>query len=151
MFSYLGGFELRKGVLVTESRNRGKVELDYAYLAEFAQVSNGKITAVGASFTHVSASAFPLHFAVSVAGRIRVSKETETVALSIGVSPESGEYKVDFDGLLSTSGSRPYGEKIGILFALTTQVFVPRPGVYEFKISLEGAPARDLKFQAELN
>lgn len=136
---------------MTEATTRGKVELDYAYLAEFAQVSNGKITAVGASFTHVSASTFPLHFAVSVAGRIRANKEIETVSLSIEVSPESGEYKVDFDGLLSTSGSRPYGDKIGILFALTTQVFVPRPGVYEFKISLEGTSARDLKFQVESN
>lgn len=136
---------------MTEATNREKIELDYAYLAEFAQVSDGKITAVGASFTHVSASVFPLHFAVSVAGRIRVSNETESVALSVAVAPESGEYKVDFDGLLSTGGSRHYGEKIGILFALTTQVFVPRPGVFEFLISLEGAAARKLKFQVELN
>jgi hypothetical protein len=34
---------------VTEATNREKIELDYAYLAEFAQVSDGKITAVGAA------------------------------------------------------------------------------------------------------
>jgi hypothetical protein len=40
MFSYRGSIKPRKDALVTEATTRGKVELDYAYLAEFAQISD---------------------------------------------------------------------------------------------------------------
>lgn len=124
-------------------------ELDYAYLADFAQVSDGKITSVGASFTHVRTIQFPTAFPLSVAGRIRVPKTVETVALSIDISPESGDYNIHFDGLLETKEARPYGDKVGLLFAFSTQALLPAAGLYLVKISIEGVLVRTLKFDAE--
>lgn len=124
-------------------------ELDYAYLADFAQVSDGKITSVGASFTHVRAGQFPGAFPLSVAGRIRVDISTHSVALALDFSPEDGSYNIHFDGLLETKGSRPYRDKVGLLFAFSTQVPLPAPGLYSVKISVEGNLVRTLKFDVE--
>jgi len=131
---------------MSEEADMTAAQLDYAFLADFAQVAEGKITAVGASFTHVRVASFPMNFPISIAGRIRVGKDTQTVAMSIRITPEAKTYEIELDGLLSTKDSRPYGSKIGVLFALTTQVFVAQSGLYQVEVMIEGVLSRTLKF-----
>jgi hypothetical protein len=56
-------------------------ELDYAFIAEFAKVEGGKLTAIGASYMQITPPAFPVAHYLSVAGRIRAPEDTETGAI----------------------------------------------------------------------
>ena len=50
-------------------------ELDYAFLADYATISEGRLTAVGASFTHVFVPQLPVEISFAVAGRLRVRED----------------------------------------------------------------------------
>lgn len=126
-------------------------DLDYAFLADYAQVIEGKITAVGASYTHVSVDSLPALFSTSVAGRVRTTVGADPIALKIKVIPPNEEYEIEVSGLLTTGEDvRPYGgDKLGVLFAFTTQIPIPAPGLYEVHVIVEDKLARRLAFDVE--
>lgn len=126
-------------------------ELDYAFLADFAQVSEGKITAVGASYTHVGVESFPTMFSTTVAGRVRTTKGADPFELKIKVIPPNEEYDIEVAGLLAPpDDARPYGEdKLGVLFAFDAHFPLPAKGLYQVVVLLDGLVARRLAFDAE--
>ncbi len=127
-----------------------KPELDYAYLADFAQVVDNRLTSVGASFTHVTALSLPAPHNVYVAGRIRCPENLSGVDLRIEVVPPNEEYQIVGDLRVEHHGRvRPYNGKIGLLFAVGLSVPVPTVGLYEILIDVEGERARRLAFDVE--
>ena len=122
--------------------------LDYAFLADFAQVADGKLTAVGASFTVVAPGQYPTAMQLSIAGRIRVAADTPNTQIEIRVVPPDNAYELKFNGQLIAGDSKPYDGKIGLLFAFSTQIPLTNPGLYEFHISIDGTHVRKLAFQA---
>lgn len=84
-------------------------ELDYAYLAEFAKVAEGKISAIGASFTHVRNCALGAQMPLSVAGRIRALEGEGSVPLRLQIIPPGQVYDIDVNGEVTpTPEARPY-------------------------------------------
>ncbi|NKR11238.1 MULTISPECIES: hypothetical protein [Paenarthrobacter] len=127
-----------------------KPELDYAYLAEFAQVSENRLTVVGASFTHVTAMMLPAPHNFYVAGRIRCPEDVAGVDLRIEVVPPNEEYQIVGDLRIEHQGGvRPYNGKVGLLFAVGMSVPIPTVGLYEILIDVEGERARRLAFDVE--
>lgn len=126
-------------------------ELDYAYLAEFAAVQDGKLTAVGASFTHVAVPALPAGMSIGIAGRIRAHAGDDAVAINIKVTGPSDTFDLEMAGMLEAGGVvRPYGDgKVGLLFALNTQIPLMAQGLYVIDIALDGENARRLAFDVE--
>src|SRR5699024_3870914 len=65
-------------------------ELDYAFLADYAVVENGRLTAVGASFTHLQVPSLPFQKSLSAALRVRVPAAASTFDLKIELrAPEN--------------------------------------------------------------
>ncbi len=132
-------------------RAMDRPELDYAYLADFAQIQDGKLTAVGASFTHVTAVALPAVHMVYVAGRVRCPEHFAGIDMRIEVVPPSGEYKIVGDVRIEHHGNvRPYDGKMGLLFAVGLSVPVSATGLYEILIDVEGQRVRRLAFDVEM-
>ncbi|MCW2738859.1 hypothetical protein [Nocardioides sp.] len=124
-------------------------ELDYAYLAEYAKVSEGLLTAVGASYTVVQAKELGRPFNLAVAGRIRAF-EGESPTLGVEVFAPEERYQVGLAAQLSSAGARPYGDgQVGILFALTLPIPLIDVGIYSVSLKLNDAECRVLRFEVE--
>jgi hypothetical protein len=126
-------------------------ELDYAFIAEYAKVEpGGKLTTVGASYTHLIVSAVPAQHLLAVAGRIRAA-ENELPDVTVSIVSPGGRFKISLELSMSdASGIRPYDGKIGILFAANTLVPLLEPGLYEVFIAVDGQEARRLAFDVEV-
>lgn len=128
-------------------------EFDYAYLADFADTNSGKITAVGASFTHIAAQSLPSQASMAIAGRFSMKADEDPAELNFVVEGPDGSFRLNFGGLLGPSGDvRPYGEngdKVGVLFAINLQVPLPKAGLYVVLISLDDELVRRLAFDVE--
>ncbi|MCV7435740.1 DUF6941 family protein [Mycobacterium seoulense] len=122
-------------------------ELDYAYLAEFAQVIDGKLTAVNASFIAVT-TPVPAVFQFAVAGRVRAPVEAGIVDLAIQIVAPDDSTKITWQSELRTDGHQVYDGKVGILFALRTGVPLSTHGLFRIEISIDGEHARTLAFEA---
>lgn len=126
-------------------------ELDYAYLADYVALQDGKLTAVGASFTFVQVESLPSFMDLGIGGRVR-AKETECpVPMDITVSGPTDSYQMSYNGDLNPGPMhRPYaGGTVGLLFALNLQVPLDAAGLYEITISIEGRSVRRLAFEVE--
>lgn len=126
--------------------------LDYAYLAEFAQVQpNGTLTAVGASFTHIAVGEVPTSRLVSVAGRVRVAEHSGPITLNIVIAgPGPNAPVISVEMLAAHGPERAYRGRAGVLFALTTAVPIVSEGLHTVTLSLEGKVVRLLAFEAEV-
>lgn len=123
------------------------LELDYAFLAEYATVKDGSLTTVGGSYTHVVVDALPTDHLLSLAGRVRASEDVEPFKVSLTIEAPEGAYRIGMDTTLSRSASsRPYDGKVGILFAATTLMPLPSEGLYWVTVMLEDEPVRRLGF-----
>jgi len=122
-------------------------ELDYVFLADYATVQDGKLTAVGASFMELRA---PLPFvrAITVAGRIRTAQESADIELSAEFEAPGNSPVFRSSTTLShaISGQR-YADKIGILFVVTQQLRFTEAGLCAVKLRLDGEDVRTLKFE----
>jgi hypothetical protein len=128
-------------------------ELDYAFLADYARVDpTGTLTAVGASYTHAIVQSIPTNHLVSVAGRVRSTLGTPPVELEVKFSPPDRGYSLAFTAeLIPDNSPSPYeGNKVGLLFAITTGLPIISEGLYEVEIFVDGNAARLLKFEASL-
>ncbi|MGI5188438.1 DUF6941 family protein [Promicromonospora sp. CA-289599] len=126
------------------------IELDYAFLADYARVEGGKLTAVGASYTHTKTPGLPAAHLVCVAGRIRVSEDVHTVDLGARFSAPRDMVVMDISGTLDADGGIPYEGRKGVLFAFQMQVGLPVPGLYTVDLSLDGKHVRTLKFDVSV-
>lgn len=123
------------------------IELDYAYLADFAKVEAGKLTAVGASYTHLRVPAMPAPHLVCVGGRVRLSEDIPSVELGISVQAPDEAWRIDIGGTLAAeAGTIPYDGKKGLLFAAQIQIAITTAGIYAVELTLNGEHARTLKF-----
>ena len=127
-------------------------ELDYAYLADYVSLQDGKLTAVGASFTFAALPSVPTPVAVGIAGRVRAHIDEGAVQVEIKVTPPKESFEMSFSGDLHAGPrARPYGDgMVGLLFAINMQLPVEEAGLYEFEILIDGVKARRLAFEIEL-
>lgn len=127
-------------------------ELDYAYLADFVSLQDGKLTAVGASFTFAAVPSVPLQMMLGVGGRVRAETVEGPVPIEIKVTPPDDSFEMVFSGDLQAGpNARPYsGGLVGLLFAINMQIPVESPGLYTADIAVQGTHARRLAFEIEL-
>lgn len=127
-------------------------ELDYAYLAEYARVDpGGSLTAVGASYTHVTLPTLPTQHLIAVAGRIRATTAEPSVLLRLIISDEAQSLSMSFETVLVPApDARVYaGNKLGILFAFNTLMPITSYGTYDVFLELDGVEVRRLVFTVE--
>jgi hypothetical protein len=123
-----------------------RTELDYAFIAEFAKVESGKLTAVGASYLEVRPPTFPVPHSFSIAGRIRAPEDTEAIGLVIRINPP-GNMNIVFNGTLTPGAdSVRYDGKEAVLFAATASIVLATPGLCEIFIDVDGLEQRRLAF-----
>jgi hypothetical protein len=125
-------------------------DLDYAFIAEYARVDpGGKLTAIGASYTEVPVPQLPVSHLLSVAGRIRSTLESEPARLRVVLKPPGGNVSLSLESELRPGADlRPYdGDKVGIVFALTTVVPLTTPGLCEVRLFLDDQEVRLLMFE----
>lgn len=126
-------------------------ELDYAYLADYAQIDGGKISSLGGSYTHAIVPDLPTLWMTSVVGRIRVSEDEVPPVVRIEISPPDDTYRMRFESEIPRSPEiRPYRGRVGILFTVTTQLSVGAAGLFTFDIFINDVHARTLAFEVEL-
>ncbi len=126
-------------------------ELDYVFLADHAQVMDGKLSSIGASFTNVTAASTEGLFMLSVAGRVRTTMGAANPELGIRLRGPGGMFEVsNATELFVGPQARPYGDgKVGILFAANLAVPIV-VGLYEVFVSLDGEEVRRLAFDITL-
>jgi hypothetical protein len=130
------------------------LELDYAFLAEYASIQGSHLTAVGASFTRMEAQEMPLQAFFAVAGRIRCDEpERESINLTVRVtSPGEEPLRIEATNQLDASEAtvRPYcGHKRGVVFALQMALPLMETGTYAVEVDIDGTEGVDrvLKFE----
>lgn len=129
-----------------------KPELDYAFLAEHAQVASGKLNVMGASFTHRIVGHLPSIETITVAGRVRAPKDTRGVEITLEFASPKGDSHYTIGAsvdLVPGPDLRPYGDHVGLLFASTLQALIPVEGLYQVFITVDGEDARRLAFTVE--
>lgn len=126
-------------------------ELDYAFLADFVQVAGGKMTSVGASFTHVQPVALPALMALGIAARIRAREDEPPVPLGITIEAPDSAYNLHFDASVGRDPSaRPYQGRVGLLVAAMLTIPLPVEGLYTVHLHLQDAVVRRLAFDVEV-
>lgn len=130
------------------------LELDYAFLADYASIQGDRLTTVGASFTRMETQALPAHAWFAVAGRIRCDEaEREWVNLTIRfISPGEDPIVVEASNQLdvSTTTHPPYsGHRRGIVFALQMALPLIESGTYTVEVDIDETAGVDraLKFE----
>ena len=130
------------------------LELDYAFLADFATIQDGRLTVVGASFTRMVVTEYPTFALLGVAGRIRCDepdRNTINVTLRItspGAEPTTIEAVNALDA--SEKANPPYDKhRRGIVFAVQVNLPVLEEGTYTVEIDLDETDGvdRTLKFE----
>jgi hypothetical protein len=127
-------------------------DLDYAFLADYAQIEGDKLSVIGGSFTHVSVDSTDGLFILSVAGRVRMSVGEQAAHLEVRLRGGDGAFEVGSSQELAVGPTaKPYGDdKVGILFV--SGIAVPALlGLYEVFLTLNGVQVRRLAFDIALN
>lgn len=123
-------------------------ELDYAFLADYATIQEGRLTSVGASFTHVFVPQLPTGLDFAVAGRIRVREGEEPPELELRFSAERSNVNMAVNGVIQPSpNTLPYDGKIGILFTLKAGVQIAYEELVVVEVFVNGEFERRLAFQ----
>lgn len=123
-------------------------EFDYAFLADYAAIADGKLTAVGASFTHVYVPHLPAGIDFAVAGRVRVLEGEDPPELELRFHTTKSDERISVSGILEQSPtSIPYNGKVGVLFTLKAGVNVEHEELVEVDILLNGQSVRRLAFE----
>lgn len=126
-------------------------ELDYAFLADYATVAEGRLTAVGGSFTHLFSSNLPASITFSVAGRIRLLEDEPPPELEVSMHAPKSNANVNVSGILAPGRDAiAYDGKVGLLFALSAQLLIAYEELVEIKIRINGEEVRRLAFDVRL-
>lgn len=118
------------------------LELDYAFLADYATVDGGKLTAVGASFTRLRVVETPTVAVFAIAGRIRTDDEgRDEVGITLRVtSPGEAGMTVEATNVLDAREDSvpPYrGRRRGLVFSVQVSLPVLEAGLYKVEVDLE--------------
>ena len=123
-------------------------DLDYAFFAEYAQITDGNLTAVNASFMYIKVPV-PTMFSLAIAGRVRAPADAGEVKLDIKFeAPGENAPTITWQLNLNTEGNPVYDGKVGILFTVRAGVLIPVHGLYVAKIGIDGREVRTLAFEA---
>lgn len=126
-------------------------ELDYAFLADYAQIEGGKISALGASYTHAVVSELPAPWMTTVAGRIRAVQGEGAVPLAIRIDAPDNAYVMNVEGVIAAGPDvRAYDGKVGLLFTFTVHMPLVAEGLYEVLVFIADKQVRRLAFVVEL-
>jgi len=126
-------------------------ELDYALLADFAAVQDGKLTVVGGSYTRVVALQMPTGHPLGVAGRIRAPETTASIALTVRITAPDDRFTLNLAAeLVRDDAAVPYRGILGFLFALNVMVPLVSVGLYEVYVDIEGVEVRRLAFDVDV-
>lgn len=127
-----------------------KPELDYAFLAEYASVVEGKLTAVGASFTVIRAAVPAPARPVYIAGRFRVPAEHEAIHVGVTVVSPGESFSIEGSFALEEEpGTRTYLGRVGRLFSAGLEIPLTTEGLYEVLLTLDGEHVRRLAFDVD--
>lgn len=121
-------------------------ELDYAFLADYAVVENGRLTAVGASFTHVKVPDLPFQKALCAAMRVRVPADESSFHLKVELRAPERAWVIGANVPVDASAAEPYDGKRGIIVAAQIDAMLTRVGLYEVEIFIDDQSVRLLKF-----
>lgn len=124
------------------------VELDYAFLAQWARVNaDGTLTAIDASFLRVGIRIGGV-FPVAVAGRVRFLEPPYEADLTVEM--KIGNVTLDYSAHIFAAEESAYGDgRRHSLFALTTQVPITSYGEQTITVKLNGGEqVRTLIFTA---
>jgi|SRR6478735_7026310 len=122
-------------------------ELDYAFIAEYAQITDGNLTVVNASFIHVK-TPVPGFLSFAVAGRVRAPADAGEVHLAVRFVAPDPNTAITWRLGLSTEGHPVYDNKVGILFAIRTTTPLQAHGLYQVFIDIDEQEVRRLAFEA---
>jgi len=127
------------------------IELDYAFLAEYATIQDNKLTTIGASFTRMQVLTIPTEATLSVAGRIRTPSDIDELTLHVRATPPDQSYQLDGSLALNDLTSLPeYGAgRRGTVFALQFTLLLTDWGLYTIEVDLDETEGidRTLKFE----
>lgn len=130
------------------------IELDYAFLADYATVSGGKLTAVGASFTKMTVDSLNSTATIALAGRVRcddVDVTTVPIVISATIPAEAPlKLGITHELPISEQDVPPYtGHRRGVVFAMRMDIPILAEGLVEFCIDVgaTGDVDRILKFE----
>lgn len=129
-----------------------KPKLDYAFIAEHAQVAAGKLNVMGASYTHLRVQELPWMHSLAVAGRIRTPEDYGPVEVTLVFTSPEGESQYSIEGSIDIEPDeavRPYRGRVGLLFASSLQALLPVEGLYEVRVRVDGEEVRRLAFSVE--
>lgn len=119
-------------------------ELDYAFLANYASVHDGVLTAVEASFTKILVEDLPTMLTFSVAGRIRADANCKEI--NLGIELISEDTTATLESVIENDGTNVYGNKVGLVFAAQAGFFAYSEHLCQVKLSINGTHVRTLKF-----
>ncbi|VBA61220.1 hypothetical protein LAUMK41_04596 [Mycobacterium attenuatum] len=121
-------------------------ELDYAFIAEYAKVEAGKLTAVGASYIDIRPLTLPAQHIVYIAGRIRAPEDAESIALKIRINPP-GNMNIVLDGTITIGAEEPrYDGKVAVMFAASAVIPLVSAGLCEIFVDVDEVEQRRLAF-----
>lgn len=124
------------------------LDLDYAFLADYATIQNGTLTAVGASLTSLEVDSLPSVAMFSIAGRLRCDEPTrDAVSMSLRIiAPGDEGASIEATNILDASESThpPYrGHRRGIVFAVQVSLPLLTPGLHQVEVDLEDTDGID--------
>ena len=121
-------------------------ELDYAFVADFASISDGKLSVIGGSFVELTVPAFPSVQPVTVVGRLRAKEDFEPFALTIEFRLPDGDDFVVTGTIDSKNVDHVYDSKSAVLFCINQGLRFDAPGLVEIDLKIDGEHVRTLKF-----
>lgn len=126
-------------------------ELDYAFLADWAEVRDGKLDVLGASYTSLDVSILPWTHDLYIAGRLRVPDDVDVVPLDVTVVAPDQRYRLTLGTELERDDSfEPYRGRVGFLFAVQLPLPIALEGLYGVRLVLGGELVRVLAFDVRL-
>lgn len=124
-------------------------ELDYAFVADYATISDGKLSVIGGSFVELTVPAFPSVQTIAVVGRLRAKEDFEPFTLRIEFRlPGGGEFVVT-GTIESGNVDHVYDGKSAVLFCIDQVLRFDAPGLVEVDLAVDGKHARTLKFDVD--
>lgn len=122
-------------------------ELDYAFVADYATISDSKLTVIGGSFVELTVPAFPSIQNVAVVGRLRDKEDFEPFTLTIEFRlPDGGSDIVVTGTITSENVDHVYDGKSAVLFCADQVLRFDSPGLVEVHLAVNGEHVRTLKF-----
>ncbi|MGW5289488.1 DUF6941 family protein [Rhodococcus pyridinivorans] len=126
-------------------------ELDYAYVAEFAKVEGGTLSAIGASYTAVQADSLPTTHVFACAGRVRLAAGEEPAEIRVRIVAPGKDYELVATGIVDPESGTEYDNKVAGVFAFTNSIPLRVEGLYEVFVEINGEEVRRLAFEVRVS